>query len=260
MCRGFKQNEGQLLRIKEFHAHLSAPPRAATAASLPDFLTLHYLPRINGALLEINGSYIRPDSPAFVTLHRVLSSSGGGFSYASREKVVACEGARFEIYVGDAKLLKGIFRRDGGGGDERESNWKMDCKCALSVDDVVIEGMKAAEVSVTVAGDGPAVVVTEKVEMAAALRRRRRRRRGGCCELEEIPEEREAEIGSDVCWCCDCGGGVEEEMDGGDGGVEVEVEAVRWALDVGIWVVCIGVGYLVTKASSSNRLRRKRFI
>ncbi|KAL7149803.1 hypothetical protein ABFS83_05G065200 [Erythranthe nasuta] len=249
MCRGFKQNEGQLLRIKAFHAHLSA------AASLPDFLTLHYLPRINGALLQINGSYIRPDSPAFVTLHRVLLSSGGGFSYASREKVVACEGARFEIYAGDVKLLKGIFRRDD---DERESNWKIDCKCALSADDVV-EGVRDAEVSVTVAGDGPAaVVVTEKVEMAAALRRRRRR--GGCCELEEIPEEREGEIGSDACWCCDCGGDGEEEMDGGDGGVEAEIEAVRWAVDVGIWVVCIGVGYLVTKASSSKILRTKRFI
>ncbi|XP_012850763.1 PREDICTED: uncharacterized protein LOC105970480, partial [Erythranthe guttata] len=217
------------------------------------------------ALLEINGSYIRPDSPAFVTLHRVLLSSGGGFSYASREKVVACEGARFEIYAGDVKLLKGIFRRDDGG-DERESNWKIDCKCALSADDdvVVVDGVRDAEVSVTVAGDGPAaVVVTEKVAMAAALRRRRRRRRGGCCELEEIPEEREGEIGSDECWCCDCGGGDgEEEMDGGDGGVEVEaeMEAVRWAVDVGIWVVCIGVGYLVTKASSSKRLRRKRFI
>ncbi|KAL9166948.1 hypothetical protein ABFS82_05G063800 [Erythranthe guttata] len=98
--------------------------------------------------------------------------------------------------------------------------------------------------------------------MSAALRRRRRRRRGGCCELEEIPEEREGEIGSDACWCCDCGGGGgEEEMDGGDGGVvEAEMEAVRWAVDVGIWVVCIGVGYLVTKASSSKRLRRKRII
>ncbi|KAK6146505.1 hypothetical protein DH2020_020374 [Rehmannia glutinosa] len=246
MCRGFQQNERELLKIKAFYTQLSDSCSENNTTNLPDFLTLHYLPRINGSLLEINGSNIRPDSPAFLTLHRVLSKESRGFIYGSRERVVVCEGARFEIYVGDVKVLKGIFRKDEG------ENWKMDCKCALSANDVV-EGVKDAEVSV--AADGP-MVMTEKVEMVAAIRRRR----GRCCELEEIPEEREVEregvFGSGVCLCSECGG--EEDIDGGD--CEMEMEGVRWAVDVGIWVVCFGVGYLVSRASSSKRLRRKHLI
>lgn len=247
MCRGFQQNERERLKIKAFSTRLSASC-SKNKPHLPDFLTLHYLPRINGSLMEINGSNLRPDSPAFVTLHRVLSNeSSRGVVYASRERVAVCEGVRFEIYVGDVKVLKGIFRKDEG------ENWKIDCK----LDDVV-EGVDDAEVFV--APEAPAAMMSEKVEMVADLRRLRRRK---CCELEEIPEEREeGEYGSDVCRCCECSG--EEGTDGGDYEMEVEMEVemegVRWAVDVGIWVVCLGVGYLVSRASSSKRLRRKRLI
>lgn len=247
MCRGFRENETQPLRIRAFYTQLSVSC-AKNKTQLPDFLTLHYLPRINGTLLEINGSRIRPDSPAFVTLHRVFSEEiRRGFSYGSRERVAVREGARFEIYAGDVKVLKGIFRKDEG------ENWKIDCKCVLSADDVV-DGVRDAEVSVE--AEGAAGLMTEKVAMVPAVRRRR----GRCCELEEIPEEREGELGSDACGCCDCGG--EEETDGGDCEMEMEMEmeGVRWALDVGIWVACIGVGLLVSRDSYSKRLRRKRFI
>ncbi|KAI3469129.1 hypothetical protein Pfo_025792 [Paulownia fortunei] len=242
MCRGFPQNERERLKIKAFYTQLSAPC-SKNRTHLPDCLTLHYLPRINGSPMEINGSNIRPDSHAFLTLHRVLSKeSSRGIIYASRERVAVCEGVRFEIYVGDVKVLKGIFRKDEG------ENWKMECK----LDDVV-EGVKDAEVSV--AAEGQTAAMSEKVEMVADGRRRRRRK---CCELEEIPEEREeGEFGSEMCRCCDCGG--EKGIDGRDYEMEVEMEGVRWALDVGIWVVCLGVGYLVSRASSSKRLRRKRF-
>ncbi|GFP89308.1 hypothetical protein PHJA_001074500 [Phtheirospermum japonicum] len=175
MCRGFQQNERELLKIKAFYTHLSSFSLSnnKSKTTLPDYLTLHFLPRINGSLLEINGSNIRPDSPGFVTLHRVLSNeSRGGFLYGSRERVVVCQGARFEVYVGDIKVLKGIFRKDQG------QNWKMDCKCVLSVNDVVEGMLKDAEVSV--AADGP-VVMNQKVEMAADTRRRRRRRRFEFC-------------------------------------------------------------------------------
>ncbi|PIN07233.1 hypothetical protein CDL12_20201 [Handroanthus impetiginosus] len=249
MCRGFQQNERERLKIKAFSTQLTASC-SNSEPYLPDYLTLHYLPRINGSLMEINGSNIRPDSPAFVTLHRVLlKESSKGVIYASRERVAVCEGVRFAIYVGDVKVLKGTFRKDEG------ENWKMECE----LDDVV-DGVKDAEVSV--AAEGQAALMTQKVEMLEDRRRRRRRRR--CCQLEEIPEETEdGEYGSDVCRCCECSG--EEEMDGGDREVEVEMEmaGVRWAVDVGIWVMCIGVGtvgYLVSRASSSKRFRRKRFI
>ncbi|KAK4421465.1 hypothetical protein Salat_2097100 [Sesamum alatum] len=255
MCRGFQQNERERLKIKAFSTRLSASC-SKNKPNLPDFLTLHYLPRINGSLMEINGSNLRPDSPAFVTLHRVLSSeSSRGAVYVSREKVAVCEGVRFEIYAGDVKVLKGIFRKDEG------ENWKIDCK----LDDFV-EGVDDAEVFVS--PEGPVAVMSEKVEMVADLLRRRRqqRRRRKCCELEEIPEEREeGGYGSDVCRCCECSG--EEEIEGGDCEMEVEMEmemeGMKGAVDVGIWVVCLGVGtvgYLVSRAFSSKRLRRKRFI
>ncbi|KAL6543980.1 hypothetical protein OROGR_010477 [Orobanche gracilis] len=244
MCRGSQQNKREILRIRAFYTQLSVLCSKNKTSLALDCLTVHYLPRINGSLLEIDGSNIQPDSPAFLTLHRVLSKENRVLMCGSRERVAVCEGARFEIYVGDVKVLKGVFRKDEG------ENWKMDCKCALSTNDVVVEAMKDAEVSVE--ADGTAVM-TEKVEMTAMRRRRRRR----SCELEEIPEEREGEFGSDACWCRDCDG--EEQMDGGycERDVGGEMEGVSWALDLGIWVVCFGVGYLVHRRASSMKLRRK---
>ncbi|XP_047967844.1 uncharacterized protein LOC125211924 [Salvia hispanica] len=237
MCRGFVENERENLKIKAFYTQLSV-----SRASLlpPDFLTLHFLPRISGGRLEINGSSIRPDSPAFLTLHRAVSE--GGFNYGSRERVTVCEGARFEIYVGDVRVLKGVFRKFDDGDD-----WNMECKCVLSA---AVSGVGGAEVAVEAEGLGK--VMRQKLEMVAEVRRRRR-----CCELEEIPEVREEEAGSGACCCSECGG--EEEESGGDGEMEMEmdVEAVNWALDVGIWVVCLGVGYMVS-ASSLKKLTRNR--
>ncbi|KAL1568776.1 hypothetical protein AAHA92_00346 [Salvia divinorum] len=236
MCRGFVENERENLKIKAFYTQLSVS-RAKNASVPPDFLTLHFLPRISGGRLDINGSSIRPDSPAFLTLHRVVSEDAGrGFKYGSRERVTVCEGARFEIYVGDVKVLKGVFRKFDDGDD-----WNMECKCLLSA---AVRGVGGAEVAVET--EGLAGVMRQKVEMVAEVRRRRRR----CCELEEIPEVREEEAGA--CCCSECSG----EESGGDEVMEMDVDAVNWAVDVGIWVVCLGVGYMVS-ASSFNKLRRK---
>lgn len=71
--------------------------------------------------------------------------------------------------------------------------------------------------------------------------------------MEEIFEEREEgrEL-DDVCFCmCSCG-----EFDDGEGEwelvewmveMELEVEGMGWVVDLGIWVMCLGVGYLVFK-------------
>ncbi|GKC05641.1 mitochondrial proton/calcium exchanger protein-like protein isoform X1 [Tanacetum coccineum] len=85
--------------------------------------------------------------------------------------------------------------------------------------------------------------------------------------LEEIPEQMsEGEEEVEECCCCfECGGGGgggDKVVDyGGDEAVEADVEGVRWAVDVGIWVMClgVGVGYLVSKASSKS-LRRREII
>ncbi|KAK2981916.1 hypothetical protein RJ640_019136 [Escallonia rubra] len=252
MCRGYQQNERDgLLRIKAFYIRLFV---ADSGKGLPDSLTLYYLPRINGRPLEVDGTKIKPDCPAFVTLHRVVSAARGEVLYVSRERVRASEGVRFEVLLGDEKVLKGVFRKDG------RDEWKVECGGGLESE---VVGLKVAEAEVCVAAEG-GLEVRERVEMVVKRRRRRRRRKSRWCVLEEIPEEveAEAEVESDG-WCCCCG---EEGMDGGDGkeGEEEEMgtdmEGVSLAVDVGIWVMCLGVGYLVSRGSFKTLLRRTRIL
>ncbi|GER29442.1 mediator of RNA polymerase II transcription subunit [Striga asiatica] len=57
----------------------------------------------------------------------------------------------------------------------------------------------------------------------------------------------------------ECGGGVAEEE---EEEVEEEMEdGVRWAVEVGIWAVCFGVGYLISVSTSKRllNLRRNKF-
>ncbi|KAL9994847.1 hypothetical protein Hdeb2414_s0018g00534691 [Helianthus debilis subsp. tardiflorus] len=255
MCRGFQpvDQTQRLFNIKSFHLILNLSKRPK---SLPDTLTLHYLPRITGGPFEINGSGVKPDAPVFVTLYRVVTgeynkSGEGEVVYGSRERVKVSEGVRFEVYVKEEKVVKGGFRKCGGGGGE----WMMECRCGLEGEG---GGGVVKEVEVVVEG-GEREVMREKVEMV--VRRRKRR----CFEgLEEIPEQESEEEEEVVeCCCCECsggGGGGGGEEDGGGCEVEVEVEGVRWAVDVGIWVVCLGVGYLVSKASSKSVRRRRRLL
>ena len=140
----------------------------------------------------------------------------------------------------------------------------MECKCA-SVDG--INFVREAEVSVALEDGG---VIGEKMTM----RPRRCRRRGFRVELEDIPEERDEEYEESDGVCCCCGDATTSESDGEDefdyyydgdhhqkdAEMEMEVtEGVGWAVDVGIWVVCLGVGLLVSRASA-RRLRRRRLL
>lgn len=226
-------------------------------------ITLVYLPRIDGSSLEVNGSRIRAAARAIVPLHRICSpelfKSGDTEAavFASTERVRAGEGVRFEAYVGEEKVVRGVFRRRG-------DVWGMECQCAAAV----------AAAEVWVVGEN-GVSMGQRVEVAAALeeeRRKRRWRRRFCSRLEEIPEE------SDGCDGLCCEGGEEEEeeegwewegsddevrkqaggksMEGED--VALEMEGVRWAVDLGIWVMCLGVGMLVSAAS--NRKLRKNLL
>ncbi|EPS59081.1 hypothetical protein M569_15729 [Genlisea aurea] len=241
MCRGFQPDDRDRLRIKAFHTTLKSSSDGDVV--LPDFLTLHFLPRINGALLQLDGSTVRPDSPAFATLHRVRNGGGGGCVYGTRERMVVCEGTAFRICAGDVRMLKGIFRKG-------EGNWRMDCKCSVTDEDAAaVAGVNRAEVSVAAEG---AAAATESVPISASKRRRR------CCVLEEIPEEREGgEVRSDGCCCCcsDCDG---EESDGETAAASV---GDTWDVDVGFWAVCLGVGLIVSGLGiSSVKLRRKYFL
>ena len=152
----------------------------------------------------------------------------------------------------EEKVLKGIFRKD------EKDEWKMECRCALESGSA---GVSVSEAEVCVAVEDHAAM-SEMVEMA--VRRKAKAKARAVQLLEEIPEEREVETGSDGCYCF--GGDDEDyESDGGNcelNGNEMEMdveEGFGWAVDLGIWVMCLGVGYLLSRASSKT-LRRRRLL
>uniref|UniRef100_N1QT32 Uncharacterized protein n=1 Tax=Aegilops tauschii TaxID=37682 RepID=N1QT32_AEGTA len=106
--------------------------------------------------------------------------------------------------------------------------------------------VSAAEgASVLVLAEG-GVVVRARARASAA------RRMGCATRLEGIPEEEDAP--------CECGAcGDEWEMVGHVGDEfkeheeEVEAETMRWALEMGAWAVCVGVGLLATARRFSRR-------
>ncbi|XWS61536.1 hypothetical protein CRYUN_Cryun07bG0133700 [Craigia yunnanensis] len=262
MCRStdyydFLSSDQNLLKIKAFFIRFSGFD--SCTEPLSDSLTLLYPHRINETPLEVSGSSIRPDSLAFVTLHRMVKvkTRNGEAIYGSRERVRAGDGVRFEVYSREEKVFKGVFRREEG------QKWKIECKSTLERGDGETVGGEQAVADVCVAVEGD-VAMGERVEMV--VRKRMKNRRMGFDQLEEIPEEREEESESDGGCCCSCGesdgGGMEGRCEGDCGGgqeMEMEAEGVRWAFDVGIWVMCFGVGYLVSKASAKS-LRRMRIL
>lgn len=199
--------------------------------------------------MEVNGSKVRSGAPGIVSLDRVRSDEPG-VVFVNRDHVRAGDCARFEAYVGDEKVVNGVFRccRDG---------WRIECRCTA-------EKSTAEACEVSVVGES-GVVMKEKVDILRKVRRTKGRR-GFCSKLEEIPEE------SDGCECRCCQGGEEgdemeeeeiregeeeEEMDGWD--ERIENDKVGWVADVGLWVACVGVGLLVSQASLRSLRRRKFF-
>lgn len=178
-----------------------------------------------------------------------MEQDAGEAVYASVDRVRVGEAVRFEAYVGSQRAIKGLFRRTGG-------IWGLECKSPSEVDFGRV-GISGAEILV---GGERGVMMREKVE-------KERRRRRYCLKLEEIVEEGERE----GCDCC-CEIDDEEDDDGEEREWEMvemdeeeeeeeemeEEEGMKWAMEMGIWVMCVGVGYLVSKASF-ERLRKKRF-
>ena len=128
-------------------------------------------------------------------------------------------------------------------------------------------GVKEIEVFATAQND---VVLKEKV----VVKKKRFCMKKFDMKLEDILEERECDVDDDVereglgvgdCCCC---GEVETRSNGGDDfddiddqtmEIDMDMEGVRWAVDVGIWVVSLGVGFLVCKASTRNLMKKKKF-
>lgn len=246
MCRATTMEDGPhagaflgapppTLDVRAFYLRLSSSSSATAAAEL----ALVYHPAIGGAALALNGRALPPAAPAEVALRRVA-----GDAYASADHVAAAEGARFEVYAGKEMAAEGVFRRRGGRAEEG-AGWRVECRRASAP-------AAAAVAEVIVLAEG-GVLMRDRARAAVS-------RRGmgcGATRLEGIPEE-----ATDVGWGCQCGSCGEEEWEvvGGESDdeawkeEEVEVETVRWAMEMGVWAVCLGVGLLAT----ARRFRRNR--
>ncbi|CAO2831245.1 unnamed protein product [Amaranthus hypochondriacus] len=136
----------------------------------------------------------------------------------------------------------------------------MECRSLLEKNELF--GVKEIEVFATAQND---VVLKEKV----VVKKKRFCMKQFDMKLEDILEERECDVDDDVeregeCCCC---GEVETGSNGGDDfddiddqtmEIDMDMEGVRWAVDVGIWVVSLGVGFLVCKASTRNLMKKKK--
>uniref|UniRef100_A0ACD5WPK5 Uncharacterized protein n=1 Tax=Avena sativa TaxID=4498 RepID=A0ACD5WPK5_AVESA len=247
MCRGTVDDGISFLRpplggrckrleVRAFYLRLSSSSPCSSTA--PNELTLVYHPAIGGAALELAGRALPPASPAEVTLLRVRdddedAGKAAAAAYASADRVSAAEGARFEVYAGTELAAEGVFaRRQSDGG------WRVECRRAT-------HARAAAVAEVVVLAEG------------GVLLRARATRSAGCLtRLEGIPEE-------EACECGACGEDWEVvARDGSDSGDDewkeraaeaVEAETVRWALEMGAWAVCVGVGLLATARRFSRR-------
>jgi hypothetical protein len=105
------------------------------------------------------------------------------------------------------------------------------------------------------------VVLAEGGVLVRAKARASQTRSIACLtRLEGIPEE-EASWGSCECGACGEGWEVVGDDDGSDDSGDewkereeaVEMETMRWALEMGAWAVCVGVGLLATARRFSRR-------
>ncbi|XP_020198352.1 uncharacterized protein [Aegilops tauschii subsp. strangulata] len=247
MCRGTVDDLRPLgprrLDVRAFYLRLSSSSHSS-ASPPPAELTLVYRPAIGGAALELAGRALPPACPAEATLLRVRGAADGADdapAYASADRVSAAEGARFEVYAGQELAAEGAFfprrRLDGGG-------WHVECRRPVGSR----SHSRVAEVLVLAEGG---VLIRARARAA---------RRAGCATpLEGIPEEDASSWGS--CECGACGdewqmvGDSSSDEDDGDKLKEEEVEAetMRWALEMGAWAVCVGVGLLATARQFSRR-------
>lgn len=224
------------LDVRAFYLRLSS----SSAAAAPAELSLVYRPAIGGPALGFRGRALPPASPADSTLLRVRvpgDDDAVAAAYASNDRVSASEGARFEVYAGKELAAEGVFSFSGA---VNRGGWRVECRRVTAA--VVVA-------EVVVLAEGGALF---SARASSAARRCATR-------LEGIPEEASS---------CECGTCADEEWEvvGDDDDsddewkeaaemeLELETETVRWALEMGAWAVCVGVGLLAT----ARRFRRRR--
>lgn len=257
--------------------------------AFPDSLTLLFLPRINDTALHIHGFPVRPDSPAFVSLHRQINSD---LTFATTEPVLAGDGLQFEVYLREAKLLKGLFRKNDA------HVWTLECTCELLHSDfMAFPGLSEAQLCVDLDGSQ---TMTKKVGLKPKRRTNKTRKcrnvnlKAMGIDLVEIPELSdeytaeevvEEEVVEEEYDACSSDPTFSSSQDqspshctySGSGGLvanselqsldpimvtpspQTDFQGVGWALDLGIWAMCVGVGFFLSRASVHSIKRKRLF-
>ena len=167
--------------------------------------------------------------------------------FGCKQKVRAtAQVLRFQLYVGETKLLKGAIRKLE---DNHHSNLKLECcKCEL-----MPGAFSISEADLLVAFDGH-VATSGKVTVKEHWMRNSKHRTNKS-KLEDIPEETELRVDADVGVDDDANPEIEEAAIH----LEMDLEVLRKAMDMGIWVLCLGLGFMVSKASITNFRPRPTF-
>ncbi|XP_074278821.1 uncharacterized protein LOC141602438 [Silene latifolia] len=244
-CKNTNSNLNRRLTLTTFTLNLSLSS-TSSSSNLPETLTLVFLPRVNGARIQVNGVKIRPVSPAFVTLYRTRAAA-----YSAVGEIKVCDGAAFEVHAAEIRVLKGVFREING--EELGKSWRVECKYMGDERRIDVMGVKVTEMEVVVvAEECSGVLLKAKAKAEGKMKGFRR------VLLAEIPEVMEDDVEEGQ------GDGEEEEegkkWDEAAEMVEAEMDGVKWVVEVGFWVGCLGVGLLVSRVSSRSLWRRKLLV
>ncbi|KAJ1376040.1 hypothetical protein SESBI_50360 [Sesbania bispinosa] len=171
--------------------------------------------------------------PAILTLRRMCNTDGHVI-FGSKETVhvATTKVLKFQLYAGEAKMLKGAIRKD--------RDWKLKCfKCELPS-----AFSSISEVELLVGLDGHVPIRERVIKTRNNNNKHRRNRTNNKLKLEDIPEETELHIDNQ-------GGDAEvnREIEEACVHLEMDLEVLRRSLDMGIWVLCLGLGFMVSKAS-----------
>ncbi|KAK9103943.1 hypothetical protein Sjap_021197 [Stephania japonica] len=282
-------DDESLLEMKAFYVRFSMNDDDVDEQRklIPPSITLVYLPRqtqtqtqththmmmssSSSSSLQINGSIIRPESTAFVTLHR-LPLNDDEVVFCSRDVIRVSQGVEFQVYVREHQVFKGSLR-----SRSRSSSWQLECKCELDM----IMSQQAVLLGLPLISDAmlclqltsnncvAPIITTCRVDMRRRGRRHQRRyyyctgkvvqQQQQQLQLEEIPEESELDLSfyhdhhHQHPTTTTTSPSPSNSSEDDDDAVEMELEGVRWAVDLGIWVLCLGLGYFVSKASSKPK-------
>ncbi|KAL1319821.1 hypothetical protein HN51_064570 [Arachis hypogaea] len=147
------------------------------------------------------------------------------FVYASKQNVRATTNVmRFQLFDGKTKLLKGAIRI---GEDKCE----------------VIPSILGAEIWVSL--DNKVAIATKSAKTVCNNKNMIKKK----SKLEDIPEE--AELRADD--------GANPEIEEAAIHLEMDLEVLRKAMDMGIWALCLGFGFMVSKSFHHSFRARPTF-